>query len=212
MGRLEKINTNTEALVTFKNVSKSFGATKALIDCNIEFKKGEIHSLVGENGAGKSTLGKIILGAYRLDSGQTNIDGEDIIINSPGQAVKIGLVGISQELSLLPSRTVVDNIAMGRESTFGIFVSAKNTKEKVLEVIRENSFDLEVIGVGGVESFQDLLRFWKAGGKCMQIYTSLIYQGPQVLFDILEGIDAELEKENLLDVEALITKIHSDIK
>ena len=135
MGRLEKNNKNTEALVTFKNVSKSFGATKALIDCNIEFKKGEIHSLVGENGAGKSTLGKIILGAYRLDSGQTDIDGENIAINSPGQAVKIGLVGISQELSLLPSRTVVDNIAMGRESTFGIFVSAKNTKEKVLEVM-----------------------------------------------------------------------------
>ena len=91
--------------------------------------------MVGENGAGKSTLGKIILGAYRLDSGQTDIDGENIAINSPGQAVKIGLVGISQELSLLPSRTVVDNIAMGRESTFGIFVSAKNTKEKVLEVM-----------------------------------------------------------------------------
>ena len=60
MGRLEKKNKNTEALVTFKNVSKSFGATKALIDCNIEFKKGEIHSLVGENGAGKSTFINIL--------------------------------------------------------------------------------------------------------------------------------------------------------
>ena len=125
MGRLNKIENNTEALVTFQNVSKSFGATKALINCNIEFKKGEIHSLVGENGAGKSTLGKIILGAYRLDSGETHIDGHTVSINSPGQAVKIGLVGISQELSLLSSRSVVDNIAMGRELTAGIFVSAK---------------------------------------------------------------------------------------
>ena len=134
MGRLEKKNKNTEALVTFKNVSKSFGATKALIDCNIEFKKGEIHSLVGENGAGKSTLGKIILGAYRLDSGQTDIDGENIAINSPGQAVKIGLVGISQELSLLPSRTVVDNIAMGRESTFGILFLQKIQKLSLIHI------------------------------------------------------------------------------
>ena len=55
MGRLDITKKNTKALVTFKNVSKSFGATKALIDCNVEFKKGEIHSLVGENGAGKST-------------------------------------------------------------------------------------------------------------------------------------------------------------
>ena len=142
MGRLDITKKNTEALVTFTNVSKSFGATNALIDCNIEFQKGEIHSLVGENGAGKSTLGKIILGAYRLDSGETHIDGEEVVINSPGQAVKIGLVGISQELSLLPSRTVVDNIAMGRESTYGIFVSAKNTKEKVLKVMER--FNLHV--------------------------------------------------------------------
>ena len=137
MGRLNKIENNTEALVTFQNVSKSFGATKALINCNIEFKKGEIHSLVGENGAGKSTLGKIILGAYRLDSGETHIDGHTVSINSPGQAVKIGLVGISQELSLLSSRSVVDNIAMGRELTAGIFVSAKKTKEKVLSVMEQ---------------------------------------------------------------------------
>ena len=83
MGRLDITKKNTEALVTFTNVSKSFGATNALIDCNIEFQKGEIHSLVGENGAGKSTLGKIILGAYRLDSGVTHIDGEEVVINSP---------------------------------------------------------------------------------------------------------------------------------
>ena len=50
----------TEKIITFENVSKSFGASKALINCNIDFKMGEIHSLVGENGAGKSTLGKII--------------------------------------------------------------------------------------------------------------------------------------------------------
>ena len=135
MGRLNITEKNTKALVTFQNVSKSFGATKALIDCNVDFKKGEIHSLVGENGAGKSTLGKIILGAYKLDSGKTYVDGEEVSINSPGQAVKIGLVGISQELSLLSSRTVVDNIAMGRELTSGIFVSAKKTKEKVLSCL-----------------------------------------------------------------------------
>ena len=56
MGRLDITKKNTEALVTFINVSKSFGATNALIDCNIEFQKGEIHSLVGENGAGKSSI------------------------------------------------------------------------------------------------------------------------------------------------------------
>ncbi|PPR50269.1 MAG: Xylose import ATP-binding protein XylG [Alphaproteobacteria bacterium MarineAlpha5_Bin5] len=140
MGRLNINQKTAEALISFKNVSKSFGATKALINCNIDFKMGEIHSLVGENGAGKSTLGKIILGAYKLDSGQMLIEGKESQINSPVQSVNLGLVGISQELSLLPSRTVVDNIAMGRELTSGFFVSSKKTKEKVLSVM--NRFNL----------------------------------------------------------------------
>ena len=127
MGRLNINQKTAEALISFKNVSKSFGATKALINCNIDFKMGEIHSLVGENGAGKSTLGKIILGAYKLDSGQMLIEGKESQINSPVQSVNLGLVGISQELSLLPSRTVVDNIAMGRELTSGFFVSSKKS-------------------------------------------------------------------------------------
>lgn len=82
-------------------------------------------------------------------------------------------------------------------------------RNKVLEVIKSKQVNLDVIGVGGVDSFEDLLQFWQAGGKAMQLYTSFIYHGPQVLFDIKEGIDRELKKKNCDNVTALIKKIQS---
>lgn len=139
---MEKRNNNVKAFISFDKVSKSFGATNALINCSVDFELGKIHSLVGENGAGKSTLGKLILGIYKLDSGAVSIDGIPASFSSPTEAVKLGLVGISQELSLLPDRTVIDNIAMGRETTFGPFVSSNKTKEQVLKVM--DKYDLHV--------------------------------------------------------------------
>ena len=139
---MEKRNNNVKAFISFDKVSKSFGATNALINCSVDFELGKIHSLVGENGAGKSTLGKLILGIYKLDSGAISIDGIPASFSSPTEAVKLGLVGISQELSLLPDRTVIDNIAMGRETTYGPFVSSNKTKEQVLKVM--DKYDLHV--------------------------------------------------------------------
>ncbi len=150
MGRLD--TKNTKALVAFKEANKSFGATKALINCNISFKLGCIHSLVGENGAGKSTLGKLILGAHTLDSGQMYVDGDEVAISSPVQSVNLGLVGISQELSLLASRSVTDNIVMGREKNFGPFVSDKVNRETALDVMEKYDIFLEPDAIVGTLS------------------------------------------------------------
>jgi len=139
---VEKRNNNIKAFISFDKVSKSFGATNALIDCSVDFAAGKIHALVGENGAGKSTLGKLILGVHKHDSGVIKVDGNEVSFSSPKESVNQGLVGISQELSLLPDRTVVDNIAIGRETTFGPFVSSKQTLQKVLSVMKK--YDLYV--------------------------------------------------------------------
>ncbi len=97
---MEKPNNNIKTFISFDKVSKSFGATNALIDCSVDFEAGKIHALVGENGAGKSTLGKLILGVHKHDSGAIKIDGNEVIFSSPKESVNQGLVGISQELSL----------------------------------------------------------------------------------------------------------------
>ena len=71
------MKSNDKSLVSFEKVNKSFGATKALINCSVSFEVGKIHALVGENGAGKSTLGKLILGVHKHDSGSIKIDGKE---------------------------------------------------------------------------------------------------------------------------------------
>ena len=101
------MNTNDKSLVNLEKVNKSFGATKALINCSVSFEVGKIHALVGENGAGKSTLGKLILGVHKHDSGSIKIDGKEAFLSSPRESVKLGLVGISQELSLLPDLSLI---------------------------------------------------------------------------------------------------------
>ena len=152
---MEKSNSNTNTLVSFKKVNKSFGATNALINCSVSFETGKIHALVGENGAGKSTLGKLILGVHSHDSGIIKVDGNEVSLSSPRDAVKYGLVGISQELSLLPDRTVVDNIAIGRETTIGPFVSSKQTLEKVEAVMEKYDLYIEPSRLVGSLSVAD---------------------------------------------------------
>ncbi|MDC0197526.1 sugar ABC transporter ATP-binding protein [Candidatus Thioglobus sp.] len=152
---MEKHNNNAKAFISFDKVSKSFGATKALINCSVSFEVGKIHALVGENGAGKSTLGKLILGVHKHDSGSIKIDGKESFLSSPRESVKQGLVGISQELSLLPDRSVVDNIAIGRETTIGPFVSNKQTLEKVEAVMEKYDLYIEPSRVVGSLSVAD---------------------------------------------------------
>lgn len=105
--------------------------------------KGEVHSIVGENGAGKSTLGKVLLGVHQSDGGKIIYNNQVIKITSPAHGVNLGLVGIAQELSLLPNRTVVDNIALGREITMGPFVDSKKTRKRVMAVMDQYNMQLD---------------------------------------------------------------------
>lgn len=129
-------------LLTLSRVSKRFGATQALSEIDVSIQAGKVHALIGENGAGKSTLGKIILGVHQPDQGQMLVDNKSVSINSPAQGGKLGLVGIAQELSLLPERSVVDNIALGREQTRGPFIDTKKTRQQVLQVMQQ--FDMQL--------------------------------------------------------------------
>ncbi len=130
-------------VLTLTRVSKRFDATQALLDIDVDFHAGKVHALVGENGAGKSTLGRILLGVHQPSQGQIKVDGKPVSINSPAEGGKLGFVGIAQELSLLPDRSVIDNIALGREATNGPFVNFKKTKQQVLDVMRRFDMSLD---------------------------------------------------------------------
>ncbi|MEV4087207.1 ATP-binding cassette domain-containing protein, partial [Nonomuraea fuscirosea] len=96
-------------------VSKAFGAVRALTGVSLELRAGEVHALAGENGAGKSTLVKTFAGVHRPDSGRILLDGEPVVFHGPADAQHAGIAVIYQEPTLFPDLSVAENIFMGRQ-------------------------------------------------------------------------------------------------
>lgn len=104
-----------EKLIEVKNISKQFPGVLANDNVNWDVKKGEIHAIVGENGAGKSTLMNIIYGLYKPTEGEIFFEGQAVEINSPLDAINLGIGMVHQHFMLLPSFTVAENIVLGTE-------------------------------------------------------------------------------------------------
>ena len=102
--------------VELRGVAKRFGGVQALADVDLAIERGSIHGLVGENGAGKSTLGKIVAGVHRLDAGELWVDGRRVDYRSPRDALRDGVTIIAQEPTLVPHRSVLENVFLGIES------------------------------------------------------------------------------------------------
>ncbi len=100
--------------VSLKHISKSYSGNRVLNRVCMTVDQGQIHALIGENGAGKSTLMKILLGVEQADSGDIVIDGENKRWQHPSKAREAGIAMVYQELSLIPSLTVVENVFLGR--------------------------------------------------------------------------------------------------
>ncbi|MDB5523048.1 MAG: transporter [Rhizobium sp.] len=98
-------------------ISKHFSGVAALQDVSLDVRRGEILGLLGENGAGKSTLLKILSGAQPPSSGSVVFSGSDYRPSSPDSAKRAGIVTIYQELSLIPTLSVAENIFIGRQPT-----------------------------------------------------------------------------------------------
>ncbi len=98
---------------------------------DLEVKYGEIHALSGENGAGKSTLMKILFGEEIPTSGEIYIDDKKVHLNSPSDALKLGIGMVHQHFMLVPSLSVLDNIILGEEPKKGVFTDYKRALKQV---------------------------------------------------------------------------------
>lgn len=103
----------SEPLLELRAVDKSFGSTRALSGVSFEVRAGEIHVLAGGNGAGKSTLIKILSGAISDYAGELRVAGRSVRFREPQAAARAGVATIHQELSLVPSLSVLDNLFLG---------------------------------------------------------------------------------------------------
>lgn len=106
---------NREPLLELRDISKSFGAVRALRGVQLQLHPGESHALIGENGAGKSTLVKCLAGALQADSGEIHLDGRPVSFAGPADSRDAGIAVIYQEPTLFPDLSVAENIFMGRQ-------------------------------------------------------------------------------------------------
>ena len=130
-------------ILKMKKITKTFPGVRALSDVDFELKEGEVHALLGENGAGKSTLIKVLGGIYHADSGEIEINGKSVKINSVQDAEANGIAIIHQELVLVPYMSVAENIFLGRELGAGIAVNLKAQEKEAQEVLDRLGMDID---------------------------------------------------------------------
>ncbi|MDR1263373.1 MAG: sugar ABC transporter ATP-binding protein [Oscillospiraceae bacterium] len=125
-------------ILEVSRVTKRYPGVTALDDVSISFEKGEIHALMGENGAGKSTLIKIIAGAEASDGGEIIIEGESHRGMTPLDAKRAGVSVIYQELNLVPSLSVAENLFIGKK-VGGSFIGPdfKEMRRRAAQVMRD---------------------------------------------------------------------------
>ena len=104
--------------VELENISKTFpGGVEANKDVTLRIEKGEVHGLLGENGAGKSTLMNILYGMLSPTSGTIKINGEEVVLDSPEDAIIRGVGMVHQHFKLIQPLTVTENVVIGHESS-----------------------------------------------------------------------------------------------
>jgi ribose transport system ATP-binding protein len=125
-----------DVLLELRHISKQYPGVLALNDVSINFKKNEVHALVGENGAGKSTLIKVLAGAITPDQGEIVFFGVVHSEMTPHLAQKLGIAVIYQEFNLLPSLSVAENVFLGNLQGNRVFVDLPKCERMTAEIFR----------------------------------------------------------------------------
>lgn len=130
-------------ILSLDNIEKRYPGVIALDGVSMKFEEGEIHSIMGENGAGKSTLIKIVSGAITPDKGKIRINGQEFSSMNPAIAKKNGVGVIYQELNLVPTMSVVENIFLGEHVGSKIGPDFKEMHRRAEEIFKEFEVDID---------------------------------------------------------------------
>jgi len=185
---------NQSLLLQTDGISKSFPGVKALDGLNLQVKKGEVHSIVGENGAGKSTLMNILSGVYLPDEGSMIFDQAEVLFKNPRQAQEQGIVMIHQELSLATNISVMENIYIGRLMTnrFG-FVRFEEMKQACKDLLHS-------IGIDGIRPEQMIADLSISEMQMVEIAKALSLDAKMLIMDEPTASLTKKETDILLGV------------
>lgn len=134
----------SEIILRAQNITKTFHGVKALDEAGFTLRSGEVHALMGENGAGKSTMIKVLTGVHVPDSGTIQFGGATISPRSPREAEGIGISTVYQEVNLIPTLSLADNILLGRQPRrFGLLRKGE-IKRRAKAALARLGLDLDV--------------------------------------------------------------------
>src|SRR5690606_9564608 len=130
----ESIMTDAPVVLEARGLTKRFPGVLANDHIDLKLHKGEVLGLLGENGAGKSTLMNLIYGLYAPDEGEIFVNGQRVEINSPNDAIALGIGMVHQHFQLVPVLTVTENVMLGNESVRGPFLNRRAARQRILEI------------------------------------------------------------------------------
>jgi ribose transport system ATP-binding protein len=184
------------AFLRIEGVRKRYAGVQALAALDLTVEGGEVHALLGENGAGKSTLMKVIAGAVKPDAGRILLEGEEVLLGSPEAARVAGIGIVYQELSLVPSLSIGENVLLGRWPTRLGTVDWDALYAQAEQPLHRVGFDIDVrrrvYGLGMAE--QQLVEIAKALVSEARVLlldeptSALSERESQRLFEIIEGL------------------------
>jgi ribose transport system ATP-binding protein len=179
-------------LLEATGISKSYGTNRVLCDVSLTVSEGEIVSIVGENGAGKSTLGKILAGITPPDAGTIRWRGRSVSFEGPGDAIDAGIGIVHQELSLIDTLTIAENISLGREPLRYGFLDRNAMRECAGRALARLHSDLAPDRlVGSLSTAQKQL---------VEIARALSYNSHLIIFDEPTSSLSDHDGELLLSV------------
>jgi len=130
--------------LSMRGISKAFPGVQANDQIDFDLERGEIHALLGENGAGKTTLMNILYGLYRADAGQIYLNGQEVHIATPSDAIAHGIGMVHQHFMLVPVFTVTENIMLGVESTrYGFFLNREQGGQRIRDISEEYGLEVD---------------------------------------------------------------------
>src|ERR671918_2404699 len=131
-------------LLELKGITKVFPGVVANDHVDFELRRREVHALLGENGAGKSTLMNILYGLYGPDEGEIRLNGKELRIHSPREAIDAGIGMVHQHFMLIPVMTVAENIVLASEPTkAAVFFDQASADKRAADLAGSFGFALD---------------------------------------------------------------------
>ncbi len=193
-----RADNGTTPAVELTGIVKRFARVIANDGVSFSANRGEIHAIVGENGAGKSTLMRILYGETRPDAGQIRVDGREIELRSPRDAIAAGIGMVHQHFTLVAPLTVADNVVLGHEPVRAGFHLRGRADTRVAELGAEHGMPVDpcarvdTLGVGAKQQVE-ILKLLHRGARVLVLDEPTAVLTPQEtdgLFRALTGLSA----------------------